>query len=32
MSKNELRITFNYADEYQKALALLTSAEQRKAG
>ena len=22
MSKNELRITFNYADEYQKALAL----------
>jgi len=32
MRKNELRITFNYADEYQKALALLTSAEQRKAG
>jgi site-specific DNA recombinase len=32
MSKNELKITFNYADEYEKVLALLTSAEQRKAG
>ena len=32
MDKNELKITFNYADEYEKALALLTSATQRKAG
>ncbi|BAL00253.1 putative site-specific recombinase [Oscillibacter valericigenes Sjm18-20] len=32
MSKNELKITFNYADEYEKALAILTSVEQRKVG
>jgi len=32
LGKNELEITFNYADEYEKALALLASAAQRKAG